>query len=154
MSTKGQVHSPYFCQKTMKLSQAIINTFIQFQNIKGKTGKREFFLFFFFRWLVIYAFFLPGLFLVMKSIIKELRTEVVSQTFSQAAPLGTPLLMVGCFLMFIFFLPFLSLRFRRLNDMGKSHLWLLLYLIPIIGAWIFIFICKGEHREINTTKSV
>ena len=51
----------------------------------------------------------------------------------------------------IHFLPGLALAIRRLHDVGKSGWFLLIALVPIIGAvWLFILICSEGDRAENT----
>ena len=47
-------------------------------------------------------------------------------------------------------LPSLAVSFRRLHDIGKSAWWLLLALIPVVGAIILIvFCCKDSEPGEN-----
>lgn len=48
------------------------------------------------------------------------------------------------------FIPSLAVAVRRLHDIGKSGWWLLLGLIPIIGAVVLIFwYCQDSFPETN-----
>lgn len=51
---------------------------------------------------------------------------------------------------FALFLPSLSATIRRLKDVGKKGTWILIALIPIVGAiWLLILLCnKGRTTEI------
>ncbi|MDQ0200766.1 DUF805 domain-containing protein [Neobacillus ginsengisoli] len=47
-------------------------------------------------------------------------------------------------------LPHLAVSFRRLHDTGKSGWWLLIGLIPIVGAIILIvFMCQDSQPDDN-----
>jgi len=49
------------------------------------------------------------------------------------------------------FLPSLAVTIRRLHDLDKSGFWVLIELIPVVGAiWLFVMLCfrgtDGENR--------
>ncbi len=47
----------------------------------------------------------------------------------------------------VFLLPSLAVGARRLHDIGKSGWWMCITLIPIIGAFIFIYWCAQEGQS-------
>jgi len=48
------------------------------------------------------------------------------------------------------FIPSLAVSFRRLHDVGKSGWFLLISLIPLVGAiWILIVVCTDSDPEDN-----
>ena len=63
--------------------------------------------------------------------------------------LGTPGLLGGLYSLAVL-LPGLGVTVRRLHDAGKSAWWLLIGLIPLIGAIILIvFLAKPSEKEAN-----
>ncbi len=47
------------------------------------------------------------------------------------------------------FLPGLAVTVRRLHDVGKSEWYILLNLIPIVGIWVLILLCKNGEPGMN-----
>ena len=46
--------------------------------------------------------------------------------------------------------PSLALCFRRLHDIGKSGVWILVSLIPLVGwIWMLILLCKDSDPGAN-----
>lgn len=68
---------------------------------------------------------------------------------SVAALLNPALVYLGTIYSIGVFLPSLAVGFRRLHDTGKSAWWILISLIPIIGALVLLFflIQKGDVGE-------
>lgn len=69
-----------------------------------------------------------------------------------AIPKGRPLQIyigVSSILATPLFVPFFTCFARRLNDMGRSRLWMLLFLIPVVGFLILLVICafQGETED-------
>lgn len=46
-------------------------------------------------------------------------------------------------------IPSLAISVRRLHDIGKSGLWVLLYLVPIAGIIVMIFFCFDSQKGDN-----
>ena len=60
-----------------------------------------------------------------------------------AAPTGT-------ILMLVFLIPTFAVTFRRLHDTGRTAWWILIVLVPLIGAIVFIiFMCLDSNPEEN-----
>ena len=58
--------------------------------------------------------------------------------------------MVASLAALVFFLPNLAVTVRRLHDVGRSGFWLLLVLVPVIGALIvLVFLLLESQREPN-----
>lgn len=91
----------------------------QYADFKGRARRQEFWMF--------------TLFYCLASIL-------VSMIF---LPLFGSLLMLGLLV------PSLAVNVRRLHDVGKSGLWMLLYLIPIVGViWMLVYmVTEGQSGE-------
>lgn len=91
----------------------------QYADFKGRARRQEFWMF--------------TLFYCLASIL-------VSMIF---LPLFGSLLMLGLLV------PSLAVNVRRLHDVGKSGLWILLYLIPIVGViWMLVYtVTEGQSGE-------
>lgn len=58
--------------------------------------------------------------------------------------------LVNLLLLLIFFIPSLAVAVRRLHDTGRSGWWVLIGIIPIIGAIVlFIFYCTDSQIGAN-----
>lgn len=63
--------------------------------------------------------------------------------------MGTPTVLTGIYSLAIL-LPSLALGFRRLHDTGKSAWWILIGLIPLIGAIVLlVFYCQESEFKDN-----
>ena len=47
----------------------------------------------------------------------------------------------------IIIIPYISIQIRRLNDIGKNPLWILINLIPIIGQAVLLFFFIEPSKE-------
>lgn len=122
----------------MSIFKTIRHTFLHFNDFKGKSGRKEFWYFYIFRLLCIYSFMVPGAYLLLRQIGRELRSGIYTESLSRSEPLGTLLLSLGIFIMMVFFVPFLSLRIRRLRTIGWNPNLILLWIIPFIGPLIIL----------------
>lgn len=73
--------------------------------------------------------------------------DIMIGTFDAAAGIG----LLGGLYAVLAFLPTLSVAVRRLHDTGRTGWWLLLYLIPLVGA-IVIFVFLVLDSEPNENK--
>jgi len=56
----------------------------------------------------------------------------------------------GTILILVFLIPSLAVTFRRLHDTGRTAWWLLIVLIPLVGAIVLlIFMCLDSNPEEN-----
>lgn len=110
----------------MTFVQAIKSAFNNYVNFQGRATRSEYWWFFLFQFLV---YIIPS-------------TLMNAETARGELGLGT-LLYLG--LVVALFLPSLALSFRRLHDTNRSAWWLLIALIPIIGAILLLVwtILKG-----------
>ena len=86
----------------------------QYANFSGRAGRREFWIF----TLVNVAIFI---------ILKIISFDIITIIFSLAI-----------------LIPSLAVQVRRLHDIGKSGLWVLINLVPIIGFIVLIVFCVRE----------
>lgn len=57
---------------------------------------------------------------------------------------------VDCIVSLALFLPSLGVAVRRLHDIGRSGWWILIGLIPLVGAiLLLIWFCKDSQMESN-----
>ena len=98
----------------------------QYADFKGRARRQEFWMF--------------TLFYCLASIL-------VSMIF---LPLFGSLLMLGLLV------PSLAVNVRRLHDVGKSGLWMLLYLIPIVGViWMLVYmVTEGNLSKMNMVQTL
>jgi uncharacterized membrane protein YhaH (DUF805 family) len=68
----------------------------------------------------------------------------------ESDPTSNPLLFVYIVFVVASILPRLALMVRRLHDSGKTGLWLLIGLVPVIGEVVlFVFMLRGSQKEDN-----
>ena len=74
---------------------------------------------------------------------------LVTAGISAIAPLAGTILMTVVSLGLL--LPFLGLMVRRLHDIGKKGAWILISLVPLVGAiWLLVLLAKkGETQNLN-----
>ncbi len=108
----------------------IFDTLKRFSDFQGRSTRKEFWLF--------YLFFIVGY-------IVLLFIDLYLELFSYEAEIG---LFTGVFT-FAMFIPALSVQIRRLHDIDRTGFWILISIIPIIGAIVLlIFMClKGSEGE-------
>jgi len=90
------------------------------------------------------------LLVMILAIIAMIIDNALGLAFKFPGPEGTPVSLgygpVYCIVLLGLFLPNLALGFRRLHDRNKSAWWLLLALIPFIGAlilFIWMYCLRG-----------
>ncbi len=75
---------------------------------------------------------------------------IVAVVFNVIAVMGDALTMVGSVLYMIFLIasiiPQLAVSVRRLHDTGRSGWWLLISLIPLVGAIVLIIFLVGDSQ--------
>ena len=109
----------------MNFSDSIRYGFKNYANFSGVIGRSTYWYWYLFNFLVIFAV----------TIIREIILLV-----SQNSPLGLILSLPLGLVSWGLFLPSLALMIRRLRDTGKSPLYLLLWLAPIVLALAFAVI--------------
>ena len=104
----------------------------RFLDFEGRSTRKEFWLF--------YLFFIVSY--IVLSII-----DILLDLYSDEAEIG---FISGVYTL-IMFIPLLSVQIRRLHDIDRTGFWILISIIPIIGAIVLlIFMClegsEGENR--------
>ena len=108
--------------KYVGFGEAISLFFSNYVNFKGRSTRSEY-------WYATLFTFLVSL--VLTGLCKLIGNDILTYIFSLAT-----------------LLPGLSVSFRRLHDTGRSAWWLLLCLIPLVGAIIVIvFECQPSGPE-------
>lgn len=102
----------------------------RFLDFEGRSTRKEFWLF--------YLFFIVSY--IVLSII-----DILLDLYSDEAEIG---FISGVYTL-IMFIPLLSVQIRRLHDIDRTGFWILISIIPIIGAIVLlIFMClKGSEGE-------
>ena len=96
-----------------------------YADFKGKTSRKEF-------WLFVLCYFLIAL---VASLLGSLINPLVGAAIS---------LLLGLAL----FIPMLALYVRRMHDIGKSGWWLLISMVPLVGAiWFLVLLCKKGESD-------
>lgn len=108
----------------MEFMNAVEQALRNYAQFTGRSGRREFWYFILFQYSILFAFFLLG-FTVFGQIL--------------------------AILFFLFTLiPSLAVSVRRLHDIGRSGLWLLVVLVPIFGLILLvIWFCQPGVSEEN-----
>ena len=107
----------------MGFMDAVKSVYSNYVNFQGRARRSEYWWFY--------------LFYIIVAVVLQVLTATVSET------LGGVL-----YLLFVLgtFLPMLAVAVRRLHDTGKSGWWILLALIPIVGAIVLIIFYVGDSQ--------
>lgn len=109
----------------MSFMDAVKSAFRQYVGFGGRARRSEYWYFFLFNFIVGFVLGFLGTFVGIFDFLGTIYSLAV-------------------------FLPGLALCFRRLHDIGKSGWWLLLALIPLVGAIILIvFYCQDSQPGEN-----
>ena len=58
--------------------------------------------------------------------------------------------LIGGLYSLVVLVPALAVSVRRLHDVGKSGWWILISLIPVVGAiWLIVLLCLDSQPEAN-----
>lgn len=105
--------------------------FKKYAEFSGRSRRKEFWMF--------------ALFNLIALFLAAIIDNIIGTTFGEI-PYG----FVYVIYSLITFVANLSLSVRRLHDVGKSGWFLLIYLIPLIGAiWIFVLFCTDGETGAN-----
>ena len=110
----------------MNMFQAVISVFSKYAEFKGRARRSEY-------WYFV-------LFNVIVTVILVLIWRLPSKGHYNI-PLSVYRLAILC--------PSLALSWRRLHDIGKPGKYWFVYLIPVIGTWIFLY-WAAQPGEIGT----
>lgn len=98
----------------------------KFATFSGRARRREFWLFTLFRWIVSFVL------------------QIISVAASDSVALNVLVTVASLLFSLFIIIPGLALDVRRLHDTGRSGWWLLICLLPIIGAIVLlVFFCKA-----------
>lgn len=98
----------------------------KFATFSGRARRREFWLFTLFTWIVSCVL------------------QIISVAASDSVALNVLVTVASLLFSLFIFIPGLALDVRRLHDTGRSGWWLLICLLPIIGAIVLlVFFCKA-----------
>ena len=141
----------------VSFTDSIKNAFVKAFDFKTRSSRAEFWYFYFFTFIV-------GT--IGNLIDKSLSLELTIFEFPQSPDNEFILGHFYIFTYFLFFVPSLSLYVRRLHDTNRSGFWLLLVLLPSVGAifglnmsgviyliiftfitLIFFFCQKGDNKQ-------
>lgn len=111
----------------MSLGEAVKSVFSQYAAFSGRARRSEYWYFVLFQIIV-------GVVLGVASLIVG---ESVAKAVESVWTLAT-------------FIPILALDWRRMHDIGKSGLWSLIVLVPLVG-WIFylVWCCRDSEPGDN-----
>ena len=111
----------------MTLEKAIHSFFEHYLDHSGRAGRREFFYIFTSRFFVFFALNL-----------------LIMTIFRNIIIIKNALVIAYMAFVLLTFLPYIMLCIRRLHDSGKSGAWLLIYTVPCIGPFWFLFLLFKE----------
>lgn len=98
----------------------------KFATFSGRARRREFWLFTLFTWIVSFVL------------------QIISVAASDSVALNVLVTVASLLFSLFIIIPGLALDVRRLHDTGRSGWWLLICLLPIIGAIVLlVFFCKA-----------
>lgn len=73
-------------------------------------------------------------------------TDIATDTYDKESGIG---LFTSIFVL-LTFVPYLAVSIRRLHDTNRTGWWVLIAIIPIIGAvWLIILYCLQGNRGVN-----
>lgn len=110
----------------MTFSEAVRSAFSNYVTFSGRAARPEFW------WWVLFVVLL----MAVTSIIDGLLVAPLLGFSAFQGEAGQPL---GVIVSLAIFLPGLAIAIRRLHDTGRSGWWILIGLIPIIGALILLY---------------
>lgn len=104
--------------------QYYVNAFKNYVNFQGRARRKEYWMFVLFNFIVT---------IVIGMIAMLIRFPLLSNIYALA---------VLC--------PSLALIVRRLHDIGKGWIWVLIALIPIVGQiWLLVLMCMDSQPGSN-----
>ncbi|WP_071058641.1 DUF805 domain-containing protein [Pelistega sp. MC2] len=115
--------------------EAYIEGWRKYFNISGRTSRRDYWFFTVMAVLVFILTYYADFFL---------GTLILSPT-AVAGQAEEPFGIINSIYLIAILIPNLTITIRRLHDIGKSAVWLVLLLIPFFGLLLFIYyMCKGS----------
>ena len=118
---------------------ALDSVFRNFGNFWGRSGRAEFWYWALFAFLLLWTLGF-GVAAVEGIDALDLSGEAFRRAFTEKTRgLETPFKIFLIVFGTITFLPSLAVSVRRLHDTGRSGLWLLINVVPIIGAFVLLY---------------
>ena len=103
-----------------------------YADFNGRARRKEYWMFVLFQFIF--------------AIVAALLDNILGLSFSDVVPYGWIYTLYGLALL----IPGLAIAVRRLHDVGKSGWYLLIYLIPLIGAiWLLVLMCTNSEHGPN-----
>ena len=116
----------------MGMVEAVKSVFKNYATFRGRARRREYWLFYLFNCLVYAAIFILGV------------------IFSALGSDGTIYTVLYWLYTLAIFVPGLAVAVRRLHDIGKSGVWLLFALIPLVGEiFVLAWVCRDGQAGSN-----
>jgi uncharacterized membrane protein YhaH (DUF805 family) len=112
----------------MPFPDAVRTCLNKYADLTGRATRSEFWWFFLFLWLVL--------------VVADITDSVLGTHFG---PVG--LIEILAFLALV--LPLAAVGGRRLHDTSKSAWWLLVYLVPFVGAVVLLIFFVQDSRDDN-----
>tara|TARA_B100001540_G_scaffold63034_1_gene56701 strand:+ start:1113 stop:1493 length:381 start_codon:yes stop_codon:yes gene_type:complete len=107
-----------------------------YANFSGRARRKEFWMFYLFYFIVM--------------IIAMMLDQALGLTFDAGYGVEMPYGWLYTLGALLHLLPFLGLHARRMHDVGKSGWFILISLVPLIGAiWLLILWCTDGSSEEN-----
>ena len=115
------------------------SVFRNFGNFWGRSGRAEFWYWTLFSVLLLWPLGF-GVGVVEGVEALDLSGAAFRRAFTEkTGGLETPFKIFLLAFMAVTFLPSLAVSVRRLHDVGRSGLWLLIHLVPIVGALVLLY---------------
>ena len=118
----------------MNFVDAVKSAFARFADFATRSSRSEY-------WWFMLFYFLVGL------VVSPIEFTIEFSVFGQGMEMTSGIIDLLVFLVFI--VPTISVTGRRLHDIGRSGWWLLIVLIPLIGALILLYwaVKPGEDGD-------
>ncbi len=118
----------------MNFVDAVKSAFVCSDDFATRSSRSEY-------WWFMLFYFLVGL------VVSPIEFTIEFSVFGQGMEMTSGIIDLLVFLVFI--VPTISVTGRRLHDIGRSGWWLLIVLIPLIGALILLYwaVKRGEDGD-------
>ena len=125
------------------------SVFRNFGNFWGRSGRAEFWCWTLFSVLLVWTIAF-GVAVVEGVEALDMSGEAFRRAFTEkAGGLETPYKIFVLSFAAVTFLPSIAVSVRRLHDIGRSGLWILIYLVPIVGFFVllYFFVMPGDPER-------
>lgn len=126
----------------MGMQEAVSSVFHNYATFSGRARRAEYW------WWVLFTIIVGGLLSLLDGMLFGYTTTTATGPGSYAFDVQT-LGVLAPLWSLASFIPGWAVAVRRLHDTGRSGWWLLLFLIPLVGAIILLvwFATRGEPRS-------